>query len=249
MKLSAFLLCFFFSSFCFAQTKGYVAAKSGLSLRDKPDSKAAVLGKIPYGSAITTTSVDPAISISTEGLNGMWVKTTHEGKTGYVINAYLLPQAPPKASVKTMKEYLAQLSAAAGTALVVKGGNTANVEEGGTETKKQLYKNGAEFHSVSGYEWNNDTYFLPEFTVEQGFLLVRLIAEFKTVFADGGALPRKARTFKKGDAEYEIKVESEEFGGYQWMKRIVVEYSDGATFTFEMFTLGNQLVISFGGGV
>ena len=38
-------------------------------------------------------------------------------------------------------------------------------------------------------------------------------------------------------------------GNEKWIKRIVIEFADGAIYTFEMFQLGNQLVISFGGGV
>ena len=200
------------TNFCFAQNKWYVAAKNGVSIRDKPDVKSTVIGKIPYGVAVTVTYPDSIISISTEGLTGAWAQTTYSGKTGYIINSYLLPEPPPKAGVKTMKAYLSQLSVTAGPPLVVKRGGMQNVEEGGTETKKQLFKNGAEYHSVSGYEWNNDTYFLPGFTMTQGFILLRLIPELNTVFAESDIFPTKSTTVKKNNTEYDIKVESEMIG-------------------------------------
>jgi len=249
MKLFLLLLLNSIISISHAQSKWYVAAKNGLSIRERPDVKSTVTGKIPYGTSIITSYDDAVISISTEGITGEWVKTSHAGKTGYVINSYLLPQAPPKATIKTMKEYLSQLSPVAGNVLIIKKGSMNNVEEGGSETKKQLYKNGAEYHSVAGYEWNNDTYFLPDFTTEQGFILLRLIPEFKSVFADGDVFPTKNSTLKKGEVEYDIKVESEDIGKEKWIKRITIEFADGAVNTFEMFQLGNQLVISFGGGV
>lgn len=232
-----------------AQTKWYVAYKNGLSVREKSDARTKVIGKIPYAAAITVTYSDPVKEIATEGLQGTWALTQYNGQTGYVVNSYLLPYPPPKAAVKTMKDYLAQLSAPAGAPLVIKRGSMNNVEEGGTETKKQLYKNGTEYHSVSGYEWHNDTYFLPGFTLEQGFVLLRLIPEFTSVFAEGDVFPTKSTTVKKGDIEYEIKVESEDLGTQKWIKRITIDFADGSINTFEMFQIGNQLVISFGGGV
>jgi hypothetical protein len=227
----------------------YVAAKNGISIREKPDVKSAVVGNILYGTDIAISYPDSTISISTEGLRGRWVQTTYGGKTGYIINSYLLPEPAPKAATKTMKEYLAQLSATAGPVLLVKRGSMNNVEEGGTETKKQLYRNGAEYHSVAGYEWNNDTYFLPGFTVEQGFILLRLLPEFKTVFRYNDVFPVKNGIVKKGEIEYDIRIDSETISRERWVKKIAIEFADGAVYTFEMFTLGNQLVISFGGGV
>lgn len=234
----------------FAQTpKWYVAFKNGLSIREKTDARTKVIGKIPYATAITVSYPDSIKEIGTEGLQGAWAKTTYNGQTGFIVNSYLLPYPPPKATVKTMKDYLSQISTPAGAPLVVKRGNIHSIEEGGSETKKQLYKNGAEYHSVVGYEWNNDTYFLPDLTMEQGFVLLRLIPEFNSVFAEGDVFPTKNTTIKKGQVEYEIKVESEDIGNQKWIKWITIDFADGSVNTFEMFQLGNQLVISFGGGV
>ena len=88
-----------------------------------------------------------------------------------------------------------------------------NIEESGWEITKQLYKNGAEWHHFSGYEYGSDTYFLPGFTMEQGFLLVRLIPEFKEVFGEKDEFPTENKTFKKGDVEYTINVNKLSLGG------------------------------------
>lgn len=159
------LLLFITTTF-FSQAQSlYVAAKSGLSMRDKPDAKATVLAKIPYGEKLIVTHPEERITILTEGINGEWVKTSYGGKTGYVVNSYLLPAEPPKATVKTMKEYFQQIAVPVGTPLIVKTADTEAFEGSGSTIKKILYKNGAEIHEEQFYEANNNNYFLPGFTI------------------------------------------------------------------------------------
>lgn len=248
MKALILYLFLFTSIICFAQPNQYVAAKSGLSMRDKPDAKATVIGKIPYGTKITISYGD-IVNINTEGMEGAWAKVTYSGKTGYIVNSYVFPAPPPKATVKTMKEYLAQLSVPFGAKLVVKSGNMNNVEEGGWELQKQLYKNGGEWQEMHGYEYMSNAYFLPQFNTTQGFLLVRMIPEFKDIFGPTDEFPTSNKIIKKGDVEYEIKVESEKLGEYTWYKKISVGYADGAVTTFEMYELNNQLVVTVSSGV
>jgi hypothetical protein len=249
MKKIILLAMLFTSLLTAAQNNLYVAARSGLSMRDKPDAKATVIGKIPYGTKISVNYPEEIVNITTEGIVGAWAKTTFNGKTGYVVNSYLFPMAPPKATVKTMKEYLAQLSPVFGAKLVVKSGKMDNIEEGGWELHKQLYKNGAEWHEHLGYEYHSTAYFIPGFTLTQGFLLLRLIPEFKDIFNDKDEFPTENKTIKKGEVEYDIKVEKEMLGDNPWYKKIKLEYADGALVFFEMYQIDNQLVIFTGSGV
>jgi uncharacterized protein YgiM (DUF1202 family) len=224
----------------------YVAAKTGLNIREKPDVSAKVLDKIPYATKIILQeNAEELKKISTEGLTGYWRKVMYNNKTGYIIDSYLFPFAPPKAGVKTMKEYLSQLSAPFGSKLVVKTGN----EETGTETHKQLYKNGAEWHEFRGYEYGSATYFLPEFTVQQGFLLVRMIAEFSEAIDEKDEFPVKDKIYKKEDREYSVKIEKEMITDTPWIKKISLEFESGAIYSFEMYQIDNQLVIFYGSGV
>ena len=243
------MLLLFITTISFSQTPNwYVAAKSGLSMRDKPDAKATVLAKIPYGEKLAITHPEERIILSTEGINGVWVKTAYGGKTGYIVNSYLLPAEVPKASVKTMKEYFQQISVPVGIPLIVKTGD-AEMDEGSVSTiKKILYKNGAEIHEEQFYEANNNNYFLPGFTIQQGFILVRLIPEFKDVFSDKDDFPIISKTFKKDNREYSVKVEKAD-DDPNWVEKISVEYEDGAIYHFSMFVAGGQLMIVFGGGV
>lgn len=257
MKKLVLLPLLIFSITVIAQQYGtmYVAAKSGLSIREKQDAASKVLDKIPYGTKVTLLESDGEMkSIVAEGITGYWQKVKYNNKTGYILDSYLFPWPPPKlAAVKEMKQYLLQNTVPFGAKLVVKSGSMNNIEEMGWQVEKQLYKNGAEWHKHIGYESGTDTYFLPGFTIEQGFLLVRLIPEFKEVLGEKEEFPSESKTYKKGETEYILKVDKEVFGEgeykFTWIKRISLEFSPDASYIFEMFMLDNQLVISFGGGV
>jgi hypothetical protein len=229
----------------------YVAIKGGLSIREKPDASAKVLDKIPYGTKINLLQPPQEIKpIITEGMEGQWKKVNYNSKTGYVLNSYVLPWPPPKlATVKEMKQYLAQVTLPFGAKLVVKKGTMNNIQEGGWQMNKQLYKNGAEWQEFIGYEYGSDVYFLPDFTMQQAFLLLRLLPEFKPVFDEKEEFPTQSRNYKKGELEYELVIEKEMLGDSPWVKKIKLQYSDGAYYTFEMYYVDNQVVIFYSSGV
>jgi hypothetical protein len=211
-----------------------------------------VLDKIPYGTKISLVenSAEEWVAIKSEGIDGHWKKVKYNNKTGYIVDAYLFSLPPPKATVKDMNGYIAQLSVPFGSKLIVKSGAMNNVEEGGWELHKQLYKNGAEWHKFMGYEYGSDTYFLPDFTIQEAFLLLRMIPEFAQVFGEKDEFPSESKTFKKGDREYKITVDKESYSPeFSWIKRISVEYEDGAIYSFEMYQRDSQVVIFFGSGV
>ena len=206
-----FLLILLIPVFGFSQQSGsmYVAARTGLSIREKPQAEAKVLDKIPYGTKIVLIPSDQEMNtIIVEGMKGYWQKVKYNNKTGYIIDSYLFPSPPPKlTTVKELRNYISQITVPFGSKLVVKSGSMMNISEGGWETHKQLYKNGAEWHHNIGYEYGSDTYFLPNFTLEQGFLLLRMIPEFKLVFGEKDEFPNADKTIKRGDDDYVVKVE------------------------------------------
>ena len=53
--------------------------KGTLNLRDEPSSRGRVLARIPYGTKLETTQLD-----------ANWSKTMYDGKTGYVMNKFLV---------------------------------------------------------------------------------------------------------------------------------------------------------------
>ena len=251
MKLLFLLAALTFSITIIAQENDfYVAAKTGLNVREKPEITAKVLDKIPYAGRI---SLDEAGGqnkrINTEGFTGYWKKTTYNNKTGYIIDTYLLPYPPPKTGTATMKEYLSQISVAFGDSLIVKNETMKNAEDGGSQLIKQLYKNGSEWQEFLGYEYNSMTYFIPGFTMQQAFLLVRLIPEFADYVGEKDEYFSVNKKIKKKDREYEYKIEKEIFGDTPWINRIKISFEDGAIYNFEMFQIDNQVVIFYGAGV
>ena len=148
-----------------------------------------------------------------------------------------------------MKEYLSQISVVFGDSLVIITGTMNNVEEGGSQLIKQLYKNGGEWHEFQGYEYNSMTYFIPGFTMQQAFLLLRLIPEFADYIGEKDEFITANKKVKKNDKEYEYKVEKEIFGDTPWIDKIKIGFEDGAIYDFEMFQIDNQIIIFYGAGV
>ncbi|HRX94319.1 MAG TPA: SH3 domain-containing protein [Chitinophagaceae bacterium] len=228
----------------------YVAAKDGLSFREQPAITAKLITKIPYGTKLTIIQEDSEwIPVRAEGINGYWRKVKYENNTGYVADCYLIPAPPPTNTITDMPGYFSQLSKEFGKKLVIRS-SPDDIEEGGWVLEKQLYENGTETHHFQGYEYGSMTYFLPEFTMQQAFLVVRLIAEFKEVFKENDNFPDSDKTFTRDGREYSIKVEKENYGGdFNWIKKVAVEFEYGAIYYFELYQVDSQVVIFLGAGV
>jgi len=77
-----------------AQQEAYVAAESGLSLRDQPDVSAKMLTKLSYGEVIGVleeTDIKLVIVDAGEKVSGEWIKVETRNHIGYVFNGYLSP--------------------------------------------------------------------------------------------------------------------------------------------------------------
>ncbi|GAB5564836.1 MAG: hypothetical protein Wins2KO_18990 [Winogradskyella sp.] len=77
-----------------AQENAYVAAESGLSLREQPDIGAKMLSKLAYGEAIgVLEETDKKLVILDAGkkVSGKWVKVETRTHIGYVFDGYLSP--------------------------------------------------------------------------------------------------------------------------------------------------------------
>jgi Bacterial SH3 domain len=230
----------------------YAAVKTGISIREKPDAKAKVLDKIAYGEKLTANYYsDSTVYITTEGIPGSWVKITYKGKTGYVVSSYLFPFPPPKQGVTTLKGYLSQLSAVSGAAVTRKGTERMGEAEFTTTLTKQLYKSGAELHSFFAYEYNSDSYFLPDFGIEQGFLLMRLLGEFPDAIGAAEALPAANGNKKtKSGSECSVEIEKAAYGiPANPVIKLKYEWQDGANYVLSFMLMDGQLVITASGGV
>jgi hypothetical protein len=230
----------------------YTAVKAGMSLREKPDAKAKVLDKIAYGEKLTANYYsDSTVYITTEGIPGTWVKVTYKGKTGYMVSSYLFPFPPPKQGVTTLKGYLAQLSAVSGAAVTKKGTERMGETEYSTTLTKQLYKSGAEIHTFFAYEYNSDSYFLPDFGIEQGFLLMRLLGEYPDAIGAAEALPvAKGEKKSKSGSECTFEIEKAAYGAPDNpVLKLKYEWQEGANYVLSFMLMDGQLVITASGGV
>lgn len=228
----------------------YIAARNGLSLREQPNASSKSITKIPYGQQVTIKYItDNVYKYNAEGLDGMWVSVTYNGQTGYIVDNYLLPTPPPKAGVNDLKQYLEQLSSTTGAPLEIKR-SIAELEGGSISLKKQLFKNGAEYHLQNGYEAHTYTFFLPDYNLQQAFVLLRFLSEYKTALGANDVLPSTNTTIKRGETEITVKVETEDYGdGNKRVVRLKLSYEEGALYDIEVFELGNQVVVSVSGGV
>ncbi len=175
MKRSLFVLALITLPFLFyAQIRVmHAAAKAGLSIREKPAADAKVLEKIAYGEKVAVSyDPDTTYTITTEGLNGHWAKVAYKGKTGYIVNSYLFPSLPPKAGIKTLKAYLAQLAPVAGPALTTKkpiNGFNAEAQEFAETLRKQFYKNGGSCMNLNRMNMVAALFFCPTSRLSRDF--------------------------------------------------------------------------------
>lgn len=250
-KFIAFALAICFYSSSFSQFVYYAAAKAGLSMREQPNINAKILVKIAYGEKLISLADTIApVSISTEGFSGYWWKVKYNNQAGYIVNSYVLPMPAPKAGIKTVNGYFAQVSAAAGSPLVIKKSDLVPNEMGESSLTKQLYKNGMEWHKAKGYEYGSEIYMLPDFTIEQCFLLLRLIGCYPDIIGDKDIFPTKNSTIKNDIGDKTIEVEREKYdGGPGPVKKIKMISAQGAYTEFEMFMLDTQAVIFWSSGV
>ena len=233
-----------------AQTNYYAAAKNGLSIREQPDVNAKVLDKIPYGQKFelqkNAVEMKP---ISVEGFSGYWWLVKYNDKKGYIVSSYALQSSPPAAGVKKLEDYFAQISSVNGSAVVIK--EPAPEGEEGNQLKKQLYKNGMEWHETQGYEYGAALYIMPGYTVEQAFLLVRLLGQYPDIINSKDVFPGKNSKSKTDIAEKFVEVERQllENGGQGPVKKVKIIHTQGAISEFEIFMIDNQVLISYSSGV
>lgn len=251
MKQLLFVAMCVFHLSVFAQNGDmYVALKAGLSIRDKPNETGKVIGKIPYATKINIAKgATTDTRIITEGLYGYWTKVTYGQLTGYVVNSYLLSVPPPKATIKSMKEYLLQLSPVFGAQLVVKTGVIEDITSTGSVLKKQLYKSGASYHEYSAYEYSAESCFIPNLTTKEAFLLLRLIPEYSNAITSTDPFPLANKRYKRNEIEYDVTVEKEVLGDEPFIKKIHIEFTDGSSNVLEIFQIESEVVIVYSSGV
>lgn len=226
----------------------FVAAKSGITLREKPDLTAKAIDKIFYGEKIAAQLVDSARQITVEGFKANWMSVTYKGKTGFIVDAFLFNQAPPKAGTKDLKSYLLQVTQPFG--LPLKVSHKPAFDEDVSVVEKQLYKNGSERQVYQFYESGAEICIIPGFSIPQAFQLLRLLPEYKECVGENDYFPLKNDSVKIDRSDKSIKVFGENIDDNSFfVDRIKMEVTNDIYYGLELFMLGNQVVINFSSGV
>jgi hypothetical protein len=234
MRTSIFFICLFLSIKLTAQRTFYIAALNGLNMREKPETTAKVLDKIAYGQKVSVTIPDNAKQVSIDGYEGNWGTVNYNGKTGYIIDCYLLPVPPPKASAY-LDDYFEEISTAV-SPLVKYENQAESASESYEGVEKQLFKNGFEFHHFSGYEVASSSYYLPGFTVQNAFLLLSLLNHYKKFLDFNTPFPKKEETENDPDKKYNISWNGRE---------VIIRYDEGCcdVYSLRIYGTAGQTII------
>jgi hypothetical protein len=243
--------------FSFAKEKPlYVAYSTGINIRKAASLNADLLGKIPYATKLSIdVSKKDTMPVFVEGMTGYWVPVSFQNKKGYILDCYLTNSTPPKKGTKTMADYMLQLSPKFGSPLLYKSPQPIGFYESGYEIKKQFYKNGNEMHESKGYESFGNTYFFVQMeSLQEAFLVMRQIEEFNLFFSEKDEFPNQTKIVtKKSDisntVELTYTIDKTSWGKIDWIKKITLEYQEGASYELEIFYLDGHIVVSYGGGV
>ncbi|GMW03267.1 MAG: hypothetical protein AMXMBFR84_44010 [Candidatus Hydrogenedentota bacterium] len=86
-------------------TKLYVFA-SELNVRSAPDTAAAIVAEVPYGTELISKDDGKPLSLATaQNMQGYWLPVEASGKPGYVFSPYVLPIPTPKLDIRSLQDY------------------------------------------------------------------------------------------------------------------------------------------------
>ena len=220
-----------------AQETLYAASKSGLNFREQANASAPVITKIPYGAKVSLVNENYTDELVTEGMKTHWTRISYEGRTGYAADVYLLPFMPPssKFSSADMGNYLASLSKLQGSSRKV----LSFSQEGEPTVNRQLYENGMAQRSFQGYEEWSETIWIPGISLEQGFVLARLLCALPELLSTSDVFPSKPNT--PAGNERRIRI------GYLDERPVMLRYEvcTEACYVLEMRVEDNEVSILF----
>ncbi|HTF82800.1 MAG TPA: SH3 domain-containing protein [Cytophagales bacterium] len=239
-KLLLLILCMLSLSIWAGNSLFYVIAKSGLNLRTEANTTAKVLATVGYGDEVTL--ITPFVSeIKIDGMNGHWCKVMYKNMTGYLVNLYLIPNKVPVGSTESINDYFAQVSTVAfKTPVFTNTLGEVTEDEGQTTLQKTLYKNGMEVHEAGYYEGSGASYYFPNWSTENVFLLLKQINGFKVLNEFSIAFPTVNKVYKKGDKTVDVKIKDD---------KINISYEEGAFYEIEIYYKDSQIVVEYSSGV
>jgi hypothetical protein len=235
----------------------YASLAGGLSVREKPDANAAVIGKIEYGAPVgmppvpsdpLETSENNSVPLTLAGMATYWVAVQVSGKTGYVVDAYISDYPPPPAGAKDLKDWANAMGKPYGAAFVSRP-KVQTLYQDGIGVSRQLYTNGTVLSEADGHEYLCSSLQLPNTTVLKVLNCLRSLKDFEEIFKSDA--PLQKGTYTVPDAALPE--------GYEWvttydpqglvLESVCVSWSEGSFNTITITQLGTEVVVSYSSGV
>lgn len=228
-----------------AQSTFYAASRSGLNLREQASSNAPVVTKIPYGAKVTKAADSNPGELVTEGMSAQWMRVQYEGRPGYVANVYLLPFAPPATPNNgDLLGYLKGLSPQVGSSKKMTGNSP---ETGETSVERHVYQNGICYRVFSGYEYGAETIWLPGITLQQGFVLARLLSPEQGLLSMSDVFPNKS-TEGESPSRHSVRL-TQPYPGSDWVSAIHYEWCEAGCYQLEIRYEEGEVSITIASGV
>lgn len=169
----------------------YIAAMTGMNLREEPSTRGKVTQLLPYGTTCEVISHSGKNEII-DGLDGEWIEVTAEDQEGYIFSGYTIPIPLPGRNPSTdLKGYFAEHMIRIGNEETFRVTFDPKLEEYKkskipdekliieTESDKfeklQEYAGGYYVVQEIGYEYQAQIGYLPGISLQDGFLLARAI--------------------------------------------------------------------------
>ena len=169
----------------------YIAAMTGMNLREDPSTRGKVTQLLPYGTTCEVKS-HSGNNETIDGLDGEWIEVIAEDQEGFIFSGYTIPIPLPGRNPSTdLKGYFAEHMIRIGNEEIFRitydlkseGYNKSKIPEDKliieTESDKfeklQEYAGGYYLVQEIGYEYQAQIGFLPGINLQDGFLLARAI--------------------------------------------------------------------------
>jgi len=252
----------------------YIAALSGVNLREEADSRSKVIQLLPYATEVTILE-ETSKNETIEGFSGNWLKVSANGNEGFIFGGYTIPIALPRANPTVMIDgYFKDLLVSIGFEKIHKiqynsktgkdersvssqqeienAFNTLDLESIPVFEKEYQYAGGYRRSELSGYEYSETRGFFPGLTMQEGWLLLRIMYEdlgdekdCKLNLRNLG-FPSASKNFKIRDfCEFDIKVEKKagqitsiKINDYNYAYvTLGIELAEGGVVLFQSFAL------------
>jgi Bacterial SH3 domain len=151
----------------------FVCASGGLNLREKPDLTGKALMRIGFGEMVTVLAdTNPVVAITSESIEGEWVKVRWKGKDGYMFNGFLSRYAAMQSDGPSPQNLIAYLK----KIFPLKSETTQPTDDRAYNVYQKItFQNGVEFlwEAPEGGSGVYVSFPLKEITFQEMYLLAR----------------------------------------------------------------------------